>query len=545
MTTQLIGSALDRVLHSKTFARSRSLQDFLTFIVTQSLEPNQNLKEYRVGVDALKRGGAFDPAASSIVRVQAFRLRAKLADYYLHEGQAEDLRIDLEPGSYTPVIRECAVFTMLRTLRCAGLVLDILPFDPVRPAPSPDAEAVTFLYSVLSGQIEHLLRAGLRNPRALHSPPVHLQIEFRARTCASGMRTITYLTSADARCVKWSQARLLAPCPFHSGSCGGARKGCKPKLLRWPGDESMNCSRVTVNRKMYLGAESPKPIRSESAVPNGVSERPLSDVGKDAGRDVGRDVGKLVNLELERVLSSRELRGSKALADLLRYCVQQTLANNVQQLKEYWIGVNVFRRGEEFDPAADPIVRVQARRLRHKLESYYRSSSSHEVTIALRKGAYLTEFHVAPTEHHANGSAAVAPIASVAVLPIADLSSDSENRSFCEGLMDELIHALAGAGDLLVVARTSLLQYRNTLIDIRDIGQQLGADAIIEGSVVREASRRRVSIRLIDARTGYALLSWQADAESGEAITAQESLAQSFVSNMKRLVAERRSKFDG
>jgi adenylate cyclase len=149
-------------------------------------------------------------------------------------------------------------------------------------------------------------------------------------------------------------------------------------------------------------------------------------------------------------------------------------------------------------------------------------------------------------EHQANGSAvSFSPIASVAVLPIADLNSDAENRSFCEGLMDELIHALAESGELMVVARTSLLQYRNTLIDIRDIGQQLGADAIIEGSVVREASRRRVSIRLIDARTGYALLSWQADAETGEAITVQESLAQTFASNMKRLVAARRSKFDG
>ena len=172
------------------------------------------------------------------------------------------------------------------------------------------------------------------------------------------------------------------------------------------------------------------------------------------------------------------------------------------------------------------------------------------MTIALRKGAYLTEFHVNTVERQANGAASpsgtpLSPIASVAVLPIADLNSDAENRSFCEGLMDELIHALAESGDLMVVARTSLLQYRNTLVDIRDIGHQLGADAIIEGSVVREASRRRVSIRLIDARTGYALLSWQADAETGDAITVQESLAQTFASNMKRLVAARRSKFDG
>jgi len=285
---------------------------------------------------------------------------------------------------------------------------------------------------------------------------------------------------------------------------------------------------------MFLGGESPKPIRSESTVSSGFTERSPA------------DIGKMVHVELDRLLSSRELRGSKALAELLRYCVEQTLANNLPQLKEYWIGVNVFRRGDDFDPAADPIVRVQARRLRHKLEAHYRSNASPAVTIALRKGAYLTEFSVNPVEHQGNGSAtALSPIVSVAVLPIADLNSDAENRSFCEGLMDELIHALAESGDLMVVARTSLLQYRNTLIDIRDIGHQLGADAIIEGSVVREASRRRVSIRLIDSRTGYALLSWQADADPGEAITAQESVAHTFASNMKRLVAARRSKFDG
>ncbi|HEY3841301.1 MAG TPA: hypothetical protein VGL72_32245 [Bryobacteraceae bacterium] len=263
------------------------------------------------------------------------------------------------------------------------------------------------------------------------------------------------------------------------------------------------------------------------------------------------DVGKLVHVELERLLASRELRGSKALAELLRYCVEQTLANNPKLLKEYWIGVNVFRRGDDFDPAADPIVRVQARRLRHKLEAHYRSNELHAITIALRKGAYLTDFQVNQPDNPGIGSAAgaasaaAAAITSVAVLPIADLNSDTENRSFCEGLMDELIHALAESGDLMVVARTSLLQYRNTLIDIRDIGHQLGADAIIEGSVVREALRRRVSIRLIDARTGYALLSWQADAETGEAITVQENLAHTFASNMKRLVAARKDKFDG
>ncbi len=209
MTTQLIGSALDRVLHSKTFARSRSLQDFLTFIVTQSLEPDQNLKEYRIGADALKRGGAFDPAENSIVRVQAYRLRAKLADYYQHEGQTEDVRIDLEPGSYTPVIRECAVVTTLRSVRFPGLIFDILPFDP--PSASPQAAAIEFLYSVLLSQVDQLLRDGLRHRPIMRNIRTHLQFDFRARSGVWGIRTITYLSDADSRRVEWSEARSLAP----------------------------------------------------------------------------------------------------------------------------------------------------------------------------------------------------------------------------------------------------------------------------------------------------------------------------------------------
>ena len=209
MTTQLIGSALDRVVHSKTFARSRSLQDFLTFIVTQSLEPDQNLKEYRIGVDALKRGGAFDPAENSIVRVQAYRLRAKLADYYQHEGQAEDVRIDLEPGSYTPVIRECAVVATLRSLRFPGLILDVLPFDPL-PVASRGAHAATFIYTVLLSHLDDLLRAGLHHGHLPRNSRLHLQLEFRIRSAPRAMRTITYLSDADSRCIAWSEARTLA-----------------------------------------------------------------------------------------------------------------------------------------------------------------------------------------------------------------------------------------------------------------------------------------------------------------------------------------------
>ena len=225
MTTQLIGSALDRVVNSKTFSRSRSLQDFLTFIVTQSLEPDQNFKEYRIGVDALKQGGAFDPAENSIVRVQAYRLRAKLADYYQHEGQTEDVRIDLEPGSYKPVIRECAILATLRSLRFPGLTLDLLPFEPPCVYSTEDtppgkfsgemarreADAVAFLYTLISGHLETLLHAGLRHRHAARNYRLHLQLEFRGRAGAWGFRTITSLSDAEAGCVVLSQAVSKSP----------------------------------------------------------------------------------------------------------------------------------------------------------------------------------------------------------------------------------------------------------------------------------------------------------------------------------------------
>jgi hypothetical protein len=210
MTTQLIGSALDRVVNSKTFARSRSLQEFLTFIVTQSLDSDQNLKEYRIGVDALKRGGAFDPAADSIVRVQAYRLRAKLADYYQHEGQAEDLRIDLKPGSYTPVIREGSVVANLRSLRYPGLSLDLLPIKLELPE-TRAAHAAAFLYSTISSNLDSFLRASLRDRHPSRASRAHLQIEFSSRGGNAGIRALVYLNDAATKRIISSHALTESP----------------------------------------------------------------------------------------------------------------------------------------------------------------------------------------------------------------------------------------------------------------------------------------------------------------------------------------------
>src|SRR3954447_25373684 len=87
---------------------------------------------------------------------------------------------------------------------------------------------------------------------------------------------------------------------------------------------------------------------------------------------------ELVQRHLERVLLSSEMRRSKMLCQFLRFTVEEVLRGHGTELKEYAIAVGVFRRAREFDPGSDPIVRVQARRLRSKLEQYYQTEGVDE-----------------------------------------------------------------------------------------------------------------------------------------------------------------------
>jgi len=94
---------MDRVLASRSFQSSDTLSRFLRYAVEQALEGRTDrLKEYSLGVDVLGRSPSFDPRIDSIVRVEASRLRARLAEYYRTEGRDDTVRIELPKGSYAP-----------------------------------------------------------------------------------------------------------------------------------------------------------------------------------------------------------------------------------------------------------------------------------------------------------------------------------------------------------------------------------------------------------------------------------------------------------
>src|SRR5215831_20516970 len=97
---------------------------------------------------------------------------------------------------------------------------------------------------------------------------------------------------------------------------------------------------------------------------------------------------------LSALLSSAAFAQVDRLKRFLRYVVEETVAGRSENLKEYSIGVEVFDREASFDPRTDPIVRVQARRLRTRLTRYYEEEGRRdEIRIELPKGSYAPQFH--------------------------------------------------------------------------------------------------------------------------------------------------------
>lgn len=97
--------------------------------------------------------------------------------------------------------------------------------------------------------------------------------------------------------------------------------------------------------------------------------------------------------QLERMLQSSVFRGAARSSTLLRFLVEQTLAGHADRLKDYTLGAEALGRGDAFDPRTDPIARVEASRLRSRLELYYATEgASDPVVITLRKGGYVPVF---------------------------------------------------------------------------------------------------------------------------------------------------------
>jgi adenylate cyclase len=243
-----------------------------------------------------------------------------------------------------------------------------------------------------------------------------------------------------------------------------------------------------------------------------------------------------IRAQLDRVLSSGAFSNSIRLQRFLRYVVERSLAGEGDGLKEYSIGTSVFDRDEQYDPRIDSIVRVEAGRLRSKLDEYYKDAGvSDGVIIRIPRGTYAPVFERREMPAQPAVSAALergrmsgkwrtaialvivigvltaiaawrsaagsrpAPTLTVAVLPFANYSTNTGDRLLAARLTDGVTGELARIGTLGVVSHTSALQFEGARRPLKEIAKALNADMVVEASVDVRGDAVSVQVRLVDA----------------------------------------------
>lgn len=132
---------------------------------------------------------------------------------------------------------------------------------------------------------------------------------------------------------------------------------------------------------------------------------------------------------------------------------------------------------------------------------------------------------------------AAAPIHSIAVLPLQNLSGDPNQEYFADGMTEEIITELSRLKDLRVISRTSVMRYKKTDKLLPEIARELGVEAIVEGSVLRSGDRVRVTAQLISARTDANLWAETYDRTLEDSLGVQAAVAAAIAGEIKGSIA--------
>ncbi len=273
-----------------------------------------------------------------------------------------------------------------------------------------------------------------------------------------------------------------------------------------------------------------------------------------------------IHEELHRILMSPEFQATDRMRDFLRFVVEEALAGRADQLKGFTIATQVFGRGKNFDAAQDPIVRIQAGRLRRALERYYLVAGWRDpIHIDMPKGRYIPYFVVQtvekgriqdPTTQTADRLGDYSPVGpSVAVLPLKNLTADPNQDFFAIGLAEDLVTELTRFQDIVVFPCQRTTLGTGSLADLEQLTRTAGARFLLGGTVRRDPETTKVSMRLIDAKTGRQIWAgvYKHKLEASSLIATQEDIARNVVASIgseygiiaRRLSTESRKKSPG
>ncbi len=275
------------------------------------------------------------------------------------------------------------------------------------------------------------------------------------------------------------------------------------------------------------------------------TETVLASQASDPGGDHPTPTREEILSQVERILTGNAFDASERNRAFLRYVVEETLAGRTEYIKGYTVALKVFNRDPDFDPQLDPVVRIEASRLRRSLERYYFTAGKFDrIRVELPKGGYIPRFEVnedcapspdsvaVPRLSQQASTAASSPRYSkpaVVVLDFENLNGGPSQDDISRGITEELVGRLTRCPDLAVFAA-------NTGVDPAPIGDPRGAwrdvtlGYMLKGSVRARGGRLRISVQLLDLSDGRFLwaekFDYERNAKDGWAL--QERIAETI-----------------
>ena len=238
-----------------------------------------------------------------------------------------------------------------------------------------------------------------------------------------------------------------------------------------------------------------------------------------------------ITRQIERMLASPDFVGSPQQVAFLKYVVNQTLAGNASRIKGYTVATEVFGRRSDFNQSIDPVVSVQAGRLRRAIERYYLTVGTNDpIRIDIPKGTYVPVFEkrsdaikidTAVDAEHPHISV-MSSWPSVLIRPLSNISNDPELDFWGIGMATDLADELSRYPDIRVMTLGSgnpnTEPYKNT------------ARFVIDGSIRSDEKSIKMILNLTDTRTGHQIWSdsIRTSNETAKLIAFQEDLASSI-----------------
>ncbi len=278
-----------------------------------------------------------------------------------------------------------------------------------------------------------------------------------------------------------------------------------------------------------------------------------------------------VRRELELVLSSTGFARNDRQSQFLRFLVERHLEGRDNELKESVIAVEVFGRDPGYDPKLDGIVRTEAMRLRTRLDNTTPPKAAWIRWLSnCRRGATdpfcakAQPCRLAAKARFGRTTWIVAAVVAaavvggatwwwtrpspgpftVAVLPLENLGDDVGSEYFADGLTDEIIRNLSVIDGLMVPSRTSSFALKGKQLDAGEIGTQLGADYLVEGSVTHAGDQLRVNVALIRVDDDSRLWTGRFDRKLTDVFAVQDEISRGIVNSLRLKLSPGRRQYE-